>query len=46
MSHAEKFRVRDVACGYGFTVFATDSSKDGGHILGTGVNVDGQLGER
>ena len=40
---AETKGVRDIACGYGFTVFALDSTK-GPHIMGTGINKDGQIG--
>ena len=36
---AERHRVKDVAAGYGFTVFAA-----GSHLLGTGLNRDGQIG--
>ena len=39
---AETERVRDVACGYGFTVFALDGKES--HIMGTGINKDGQIG--
>ena len=39
---AETARVRDVACGYGFTVFALDGKEN--HIMGTGINKDGQIG--
>lgn len=42
-AHAETKGVRDVACGYGFTVFALDNKKF--HIMGTGINKDGQIGE-
>ena len=35
-------RVRDVACGYGFTLFALDGKES--HIMGTGINKDGQIG--
>ncbi|XP_076035728.1 RCC1-like G exchanging factor-like protein [Oratosquilla oratoria] len=37
----EKFRVKDIACGYGFTVFAV---KDEFKVFGTGINTDSQLG--
>ena len=40
---AETERVRDVACGYGFTVFALDGKES--HIMGTGINKDGQIGK-
>ena len=39
---AETARVRDVACGYGFTLFALDGKES--HIMGTGINKDGQIG--
>lgn len=39
---AETERVKDVACGYGFTVFALDGKES--HIMGTGINKDGQIG--
>lgn len=38
----ELLKVTDVACGYGFTVFAINDQK--GHIYGTGINKDGQIG--
>lgn len=41
-SFAERCGVTNVACGYGFTVFALKSKKY--HIMGTGINSDGQLG--
>ena len=40
---AEKRGVCDVACGYGFTVFALAKDKKF-HLLCTGLNKDGQLG--
>ena len=43
-SSAETKGVVDVACGYGFTVFALGRYK-GYHIMGTGMNKSGQLGE-
>jgi len=39
---AEQYRVRDVAAGYGFTVFA--SGPESPYLLGTGINNDGQIG--
>ncbi|KAK3576942.1 hypothetical protein CHS0354_017617 [Potamilus streckersoni] len=38
-----KFKVLDVACGYGFTVFAVKSNT-GHKILGCGINSDSQIG--
>ena len=35
-------KVRDIACGYGFTVFAVNDTK--AHLYGTGLNKDGQIG--
>ncbi len=43
---AETRGVADLACGYGFTVFALGKHSAGGHhIMGTGINKSGQLGE-
>ena len=50
---AEAVGVRDVACGYGFTVFAINNEKGmlSGHykkevhLMGTGINKDGQIGK-
>ncbi len=39
---AETKGVVDIACGYGFTVFALNNKKF--HIMGTGINKDGQIG--
>ena len=38
----EMKNVKDVACGYGFSLFAVNDSK--GHIYGTGLNNQGQIG--
>ena len=38
----EMMKVRDIACGYGFTVFAVNDTK--AHLYGTGLNKDGQIG--
>ena len=38
----EMKKVRDIACGYGFTVFAVNDNK--AHLYGTGLNKDGQIG--
>ena len=35
-------KVNDIACGYGFTIFAVNDSK--AHLYGTGLNKDGQIG--
>ncbi len=43
-SYAETQRVVDVACGYGFTVFAVDAKKTNWNLMGTGINRDGQFG--
>lgn len=40
---AEEHRVTDVACGYGFTVFAVHS-KEESILWGSGINTDSQLG--
>uniref|UniRef100_T1KZ52 RCC1-like domain-containing protein n=2 Tax=Tetranychus urticae TaxID=32264 RepID=T1KZ52_TETUR len=37
-------KVKDVACGHGFTVFAADSTSVETQLFGTGVNTDHQLG--
>ncbi|XP_064473333.1 RCC1-like G exchanging factor-like protein isoform X2 [Ornithodoros turicata] len=43
---AEVYQVSDVACGYGFTVFAAtaDKVKNDNILFGTGLNTDSQLG--
>ena len=38
----EMFDVKDIACGYGFTVFAVNQKS--GQLMGTGINKDGQIG--
>ena len=38
------FQVVDVACGYGFTVFAVND-KSGHSCYGTGLNTDSQIGK-
>ncbi|XP_043672925.1 RCC1-like G exchanging factor-like protein isoform X2 [Vespula pensylvanica] len=43
LTFAEKHKVVDVACGYGFTAFAISSS-DKNIIYGSGINTDSQLG--
>jgi hypothetical protein len=35
--------VKDIACGYGFTVFAVNNKN--GQLMGTGINKDGQIGK-
>ncbi len=46
-SFVETRGVSDVACGYGFTVFAVSpGNSKGSHIMGTGINKSGQLGEK
>ena len=40
----EMKKVRDIACGYGFTVFAVNDTK--AHLYGTGLNKDGQIGTK
>lgn len=40
---AERHKVIDIACGYGFTVYAVHSS-DKNIVYGTGINTDSQLG--
>jgi len=37
----ERFKVKDLACGYGFTIFAVNEKH--GQLMGTGVNKDGQI---
>ncbi|XP_014480893.1 PREDICTED: Williams-Beuren syndrome chromosomal region 16 protein homolog [Dinoponera quadriceps] len=43
LSFAEKHKVVNIACGYGFTAYAVLSS-DKNIVYGTGVNTDSQLG--
>lgn len=43
-SFAERHDVIDVACGYGFTLFATKPDENGTTVFGTGLNTDSQLG--
>ena len=40
----EMMKVKDISCGYGFTVFAVNDSK--AHLYGTGLNKDGQIGTK
>ena len=35
-------KVQDIACGYGFTVFAVNAGKT--QLFATGLNKDGQIG--
>lgn len=41
---AERFNVVDLACGYGFTLFATKPDENGTTVFGTGLNTDSQIG--
>lgn len=43
---AEMYKVEDVACGYGFTIFSAleDKIKSSHLVFGTGINTDFQLG--
>ncbi|XP_015183754.1 PREDICTED: Williams-Beuren syndrome chromosomal region 16 protein homolog [Polistes dominula] len=43
LTFAERYKVTDIACGYGFTAFAVKSS-DKNIIYGSGINTDSQLG--
>lgn len=43
LSFAEYHKVRDIACGYGFTAYAVNSS-DKNIVYGTGINTDSQIG--
>ncbi|XP_029678049.1 RCC1-like G exchanging factor-like protein [Formica exsecta] len=43
LQFAEQYKVTDIACGYGFTVYAVHSS-DKNIVYGTGINTDSQLG--
>ncbi|XP_071627964.1 RCC1-like G exchanging factor-like protein isoform X3 [Temnothorax longispinosus] len=43
LSFAERYKVTDIACGYGFTAYAVHSS-DKNIVYGTGINTDSQLG--
>ena len=42
VSRMELKRVKDVACGYGYSIFAAKSQ--GSHLFGTGINNQGQIG--
>lgn len=37
-------QVRDVSCGYGFTVFAASNEENDFTLFGTGLNSDFQIG--
>ena len=41
-SAVELMKVQDIACGYGFTVFAVNNGKT--QLFATGLNKDGQIG--
>lgn len=43
ISFGEYHKVTDIACGYGFTVFAVKSS-DNNIVYGCGINTDSQIG--
>ncbi|XP_045609753.1 RCC1-like G exchanging factor-like protein [Procambarus clarkii] len=43
LEFGEYFKVIDVACGYGFTLFAVDA-KSGASCFGTGLNTESQIG--
>ncbi|KAK2580342.1 hypothetical protein KPH14_001239 [Odynerus spinipes] len=43
LTFGEKYKVVDVACGYGFTAFAVHSP-DANIVYGSGINTDSQLG--
>lgn len=43
LTFGERHTVRNVACGYGFTVFAVNSN-DKNILYGSGINTDSQLG--
>lgn len=43
-SFGERYRVTDIACGYGFTLYAVHSS-DKSIVYGSGLNTDSQLGK-
>lgn len=42
-SSMEMKKVRDIACGHGFTIFGVNDNK--AHLFGTGLNKDGQIGK-
>lgn len=42
ISRLELHKIKDIACGYGYSVFASKSSE--GHLFATGVNNLGQIG--
>lgn len=41
---ADLHKVRDVSCGYGFTVFAASDEENDFTLFGTGLNSDSQIG--
>lgn len=41
---ADFHKVQDIACGYGFTVFAASNEENDFSVFGTGLNCDGQIG--
>lgn len=43
LTFGERYKVIDIACGYGFTAFAINSS-DKNIVYGSGINTDSQLG--
>ena len=42
----EHHKVRDIAAGYGFTVFGVKSEEKNIVVYGNGINTDSQLGEK
>ena len=42
ISNFELLKVKDIACGYGYSLFAVNDKK--GHIYGCGINNQGQFG--
>lgn len=45
ISFAELHKVTDIACGYGFTIYAVHAA-DKNIVYGSGINTDSQLGTR
>ncbi|XP_054268063.1 RCC1-like G exchanging factor-like protein [Macrosteles quadrilineatus] len=43
LTFAEQNKVTDIACGYGFTLFAVDT-KEKYKVFGSGINTDSQIG--
>ena len=44
LSFGEKYEIKDVAAGYGFSIFVVKSVDDSISLFGTGINTDSQIG--